>query len=270
MKLGYQVGALELTQLPSSCLVDFKDDFSHREVAELESVADKPAGNLASSICIGWIDSFRLTQECIMRALVDLEPRAKVTPFSSIKECVDEPQADFDLLLYYSHRSDGSCLENVAALRKTFKTVQIIVLSDTDDTDQLKMIRNTLTRGIDGFISTKTTGVPMALAAIRFVQAGGTFAPFEVLVTDRTSRSMPAAEPAHPARLTSRQMAVLCHLQQGKANKIIAHELGMSESTVKVHVRNIMRKMGATNRTQAAFKALGLCNDPEEMRLANA
>ncbi len=51
---------------------------------------------------------------------------------------------------------------------------------------------------------------------------------------------------------------VFRHLKQGKANKIIAHELGMSESTVKVHVRNIMRKMGATNRTQAAYKAQGL------------
>jgi DNA-binding NarL/FixJ family response regulator len=47
-------------------------------------------------------------------------------------------------------------------------------------------------------------------------------------------------------------------LQQGKANKIIAYELGMSESTVKVHVRNIMRKMGATNRTQVAYKAQSL------------
>jgi DNA-binding NarL/FixJ family response regulator len=54
---------------------------------------------------------------------------------------------------------------------------------------------------------------------------------------------------------TSRQMTVLFHLQRGNANKIIAHELGMSESTVKVHVRNIMRKMNATNRTQAVYKA---------------
>jgi DNA-binding NarL/FixJ family response regulator len=58
---------------------------------------------------------------------------------------------------------------------------------------------------------------------------------------------------------------VLSHLKQGKANKTIAHELGMSESTVKVHVRNIMRTMGATNRTEAACKAqlLGsLLDDP--------
>ena len=59
---------------------------------------------------------------------------------------------------------------------------------------------------------------------------------------------------AQQLSLTTRQIAVLSHLQQGKANKIIAHELRMSESTVKVHVRNIMRKMGATNRTQAAVQ----------------
>jgi DNA-binding NarL/FixJ family response regulator len=50
-------------------------------------------------------------------------------------------------------------------------------------------------------------------------------------------------------------MTVLSHLRQGKANKIIAYELGMTESTVKVHIRNIMRKMGATNRTQAVYKS---------------
>ena len=48
---------------------------------------------------------------------------------------------------------------------------------------------------------------------------------------------------------------MLAHLNRGRANKTIAYELGMSESTVKVHVRNIMRKMNATNRTQAVYKA---------------
>ena len=61
---------------------------------------------------------------------------------------------------------------------------------------------------------------------------------------------------------------MLAQLQQGKANKIIAHELGMSESTAKVHIRNIMRKMGATNRTQAAFNALKFCADRGDAALA--
>ena len=61
--------------------------------------------------------------------------------------------------------------------------------------------------------------------------------------------------------MTPRQTTVLSLLQQGKANKIIAYELGMSESTVKVHIRNIMRKMGATNRTQAIYKLQQLSHD---------
>ena len=61
---------------------------------------------------------------------------------------------------------------------------------------------------------------------------------------------------------------MLAQLQQGRANKIIAHELGMSESTAKVHIRNIMRKMGATNRTQAAFNALKFCPDNNQRMMA--
>nr|WP_246482341.1 LuxR C-terminal-related transcriptional regulator [Methylopila capsulata] len=54
-------------------------------------------------------------------------------------------------------------------------------------------------------------------------------------------------------RFTARQAAVVDALRQGKANKIIAYELNMRESTVKVHVRNIMRKLKAKNRTEVAF-----------------
>jgi DNA-binding NarL/FixJ family response regulator len=55
------------------------------------------------------------------------------------------------------------------------------------------------------------------------------------------------------AMFTDRQFAVIEKLREGKANKIIAHELNMRESTVKVHIRNIMRKLRATNRTQVAY-----------------
>ncbi|MBS7739701.1 MAG: response regulator transcription factor [Chelatococcus sp.] len=51
---------------------------------------------------------------------------------------------------------------------------------------------------------------------------------------------------------TVRQAAVVGALRQGKANKRIAYELNMQESTVKVHVRNIMRKLKAKNRTEVA------------------
>jgi DNA-binding CsgD family transcriptional regulator len=52
---------------------------------------------------------------------------------------------------------------------------------------------------------------------------------------------------------TGRQRQVIEALRQGKPNKIIAYELNMCESTVKVHVRTIMKKLKARNRTQVAY-----------------
>jgi DNA-binding NarL/FixJ family response regulator len=60
--------------------------------------------------------------------------------------------------------------------------------------------------------------------------------------------------------LTHRQHEVLELLRRGQPNKIIARELGLTEGTVKVHVRQIMRKLGAANRTQAA-----VCSASEEL-----
>ncbi len=53
---------------------------------------------------------------------------------------------------------------------------------------------------------------------------------------------------------TPRQAEVVQTLRRGKANKIIACELSLRENTVKVHVRNIMEKLKATNRTEVAYK----------------
>ena len=55
--------------------------------------------------------------------------------------------------------------------------------------------------------------------------------------------------------MTDRQHLVLEALREGKPNKAIAFELKIHESTVKVHVRNIMKKLGARNRTQVAYLA---------------
>jgi DNA-binding NarL/FixJ family response regulator len=59
----------------------------------------------------------------------------------------------------------------------------------------------------------------------------------------------------HAPELTERQYAVLTCLCLGDPNKVIGRKLGMTETTVKVHVREIMRKLGVSNRTQVAIAA---------------
>lgn len=67
------------------------------------------------------------------------------------------------------------------------------------------------------------------------------------------------ARPA--AEFTERQYAVLACLCQGDPNKVIGRKLGMTETTVKVHVREIMRKLGVSNRTQVAIAAAHVCTN---------
>jgi DNA-binding NarL/FixJ family response regulator len=226
--------------------------------AQLEAGFDasvaKPIHAAMDSFRIAWVDSYRLTRECIMKAFVELYPQLGMFPFASIQDCIDGECGYLDLIIYHSHKLDAACLESVTMLRQAYGTVPLIVLSDDDDAQQIKTIPDTLKSGAHGFISTRTTDIPMALAAMRFVKAGGTFAPLDLLMTKRPAATNDRPEAA-PNQLTPRQTEVLSKVQQGKANKVIAYELGMSESTVKVHVRNIMRKIGATNRTQAVFKA---------------
>jgi len=65
----------------------------------------------------------------------------------------------------------------------------------------------------------------------------------------------------HAPEFTERQYAVLACLCLGDPNKVIGRKLGMTETTVKVHVREIMRKLGVSNRTQVAIAAAHICSD---------
>jgi DNA-binding NarL/FixJ family response regulator len=221
---------------------------------------------------IGLVDCHRLSRECLVSALERHDPQIDLFPFGSVQKFVSEDCSALDLVIYYPHSCDP--LEEVLArdvgtMRQALPGVPIVVLSDVEEAHQPKTIRSTLSSGAHGFIPTRTTGIPIAIAAIRFVKAGGTFAPIDQLLSDQSMHTSMIAYAAPQVPLTSRQMAVFSHLRQGKANKIIAYELDMSESTVKVHIRNIMRKTGATNRTQAAYKAQQLWSSMEFNRVSD-
>lgn len=217
------------------------------------------ADGALSTLNIALIDYYRLTQECLTKVLDDMHPGISIFSFLTVKDCIAEARNDLDLIIYHPHGteiSEMAIMQANTAICQAFPTIPVIIFSDADLIQQSKFMRAALKSGARGFVPTQTASLAITMAAIHFVKAGGTFAPVDLLLTTRPDRS-----PGRQNRLTSRQVAVLSHLQQGKANKIIAYELGMSESTVKVHVRNIMRKMGATNRTQVAYKAQRLLQD---------
>ena len=252
---------------PDNRPVDVDEGLSRRISTNFALEIKSPAMELieakTGALAIGLIDCYQFSRECLIKAIESLHPHIRIFPFTSVQSCIAEQKSDLDLIIYYSRANDLSAaaiVPDVATICQAFPNTRLIVLSDADNAQQPQIIRSMLKSGAHGFIPTQTTGIQVASAAIGFVKAGGTFAPLDLLLTNREECGTVSVEAAQQSSLTSRQMAVLSQLRQGKANKLIAYELNMSESTVKVHVRNIMRKMGATNRTQAAYKAQGLLN----------
>jgi DNA-binding NarL/FixJ family response regulator len=119
--------------------------------------------------------------------------------------------------------------------------------------DDLNEVLAALGRGANGYIS-MSAGFEIFVQAVQFVAAGGTYVPPQCLVAAK-STSAAASDQTLEGGVTSREMAVIQAIRQGKPNKVIAYELNMCESTVKVHVRHVMKKLHARNRTDVAIKA---------------
>lgn len=205
-------------------------------------------------ISVAVIDTHLFTRECITRSLQALGSNFDVASYARFDDCLQNTKLP-DIILYCSHKirtNDSSDEQQLACLKKLLKTVPVVILSPFDYPES---ILEALESGARGYIPVASTSIEQAIEIIRFVRAGGTFVPESSLSLQLTNPRWadPHAITTHP--LTPRQIEILGRLKLGKANKIIAHELGVSESTVKVDIHNIMKKMKATNRTEVACRA---------------
>jgi DNA-binding NarL/FixJ family response regulator len=153
---------------------------------------------------------------------------------------------------------DPELLGKMTLLRRHMSRVPLVVLSDRDDVDE---IVEAIEHGVRGYIPTSLEPAEAA-AALQCVAAGGTFVPASAMIKlaqDRQCRSshLGERETGPFEHLTPREREVLARLRQGKPNKIIAHELKISESTVKVFVSRILMKLRASNRTEVASLTRG-------------
>ena len=219
-----------------------------------------------TQITVALIDEHEFTRGCIATCLKILCADITVATFPTVAAYVASGPHAIDLVFYHAH--GASKMEDMGtllpALKRQLGPAPVVVVAAGDDVDTM---RAALTAGARGYIPTSSTSLQVTIEVMRLVRAGGTFAPVNIsLMQKASSRAEAGAAKGVPAhQFTPRQMAVLEHLKQGNANKVIAHELTMGEGTVKVHVRNIMKKLKATNRTQAVFRAYNLPaeKDPE-------
>ncbi|MEY4482737.1 MAG: hypothetical protein RL693_189 [Verrucomicrobiota bacterium] len=134
--------------------------------------------------------------------------------------------------------------EAVLAIRGEFPDARIIMLSAYEGEED---IFRAAQAGVSGYL-TKSASRADVLAAIRCVHAGGkAFAP-----------AIAAKLKAHQRRepLIPRELEILRHIVEGLANKEIAAAMHLSEPLVKLHVRKVLEKLGAVDRTRAATLAI--------------
>jgi DNA-binding NarL/FixJ family response regulator len=167
------------------------------------------------------------------------------------------------ILLCQCGRSEADAVKEVEHLSELCERVcrcPPIVLSDNEDPD---LIVRMLGKNIRAYVP-MSLSIAIAVQAIELARAGGVYVPASSLIAaHRAPEGAPTAVQKTNGLFTARQAAVVNALRRGKANKIIAYELKMRESTVKVHVRNIMKKLHATNRTEVAYMANQLFNGEE-------
>lgn len=214
------------------------------------------------------IEPRSLTRQCLSAWLEQVQPdmtvRALRTPDAAIDGQGDNP-ALIIWCIGSSPVTSDRVTSGLAQLRARFPSAPRAVLVDRENPDD---IRDAIHLGVKGYVPTSLDR-DEALEVLKFVRAGGTYVPARTLVDDARpaeegdqapapcvrERAISAASVKTFRSLTPREADVVDRLRQGKPNKVIAHELDISESTVKVFVHRILNKLGAINRTEVAYLA---------------
>jgi DNA-binding NarL/FixJ family response regulator len=200
---------------------------------------------------IAVIESRIFLQECIRRSMQSAFslPILTCSTLSELELGLKAASAAI-VIVSLLETSDEVNTNVLHALSELLPNVPVVVLAQKND---VHLARTAIRHGAKGYIPC-TLGFDITIEAVRFVLAGGTYVPMDcVLATEPSVAAAPVARLS--GGVTAREVAVIRALQQGKSNKVIAYELNMCESTVKVHVRNLMKKMKAKNRTDLAMRA---------------
>ncbi|GGE31390.1 DNA-binding response regulator [Agaricicola taiwanensis] len=160
-----------------------------------------------------------------------------------------EARPDTDLVLLDLKMPGVSGFSGLLYLRAQYPGVPVIVVSALQDTT---IIRRCMGFGASGFIP-KTLEVDGMREAIRTVLEGGIWTPSDMEIAQDDAETSDLSR--RLSSLTPQQVRVLMMLSDGLLNKQIAHELGVSEATVKAHVSAILLKLGVESRTQAVIAA---------------
>ncbi|MDB6045486.1 MAG: Response regulator consisting of a CheY-like receiver domain and a DNA-binding domain [Gammaproteobacteria bacterium] len=191
------------------------------------------------------VDDHPLFREGIATVIAHQKDMQLVAMAATAKEAIEAfKQRQPDVTLMDLRLPDMSGISAVASIRADFPEARIIMLTTFEGDVE---IQRALLAGARGYLL-KSTPLEELIEVIRKVHAGRKHLPNEVAQT--------LAEHFSSDSLTEREVEVLQRIAQGNRNRDIGECLSISEETVKVHIKHIMDKLGAKDRTQAV--AIGI------------
>jgi DNA-binding NarL/FixJ family response regulator len=195
-----------------------------------------------------------LFSQCLLTSFRMADPGVVYEAHSSIsswRSAASAPRTSIVILFASTSGEGDASVLNRDALRigQTAPAVRYVVMSDRDEPQEILQAIKT---GAQGFIPT-TMEVQTIVRALHFVDSGGVFVPAASLLALSEASKSGNGPTTDSGPLSPKEMSVAVALGKGAPNKIIAYELNLCESTVKVHVRNIMKKLKARNRTEIAL-----------------
>ena len=205
-------------------------------------------------------DDHKLVRDGLRPFLQELDPGAEILDAATLGEAIkvidETPGIGLVLLDLMMPGMDG--LSGLQQIKTRIPDTPVVIVSGYSTRDH---VVSAVQSGAAGFIPKTVSGTAM-VNALRLVLSGEKYLPSSTFFEDAPSASS-GAGPAKPVgapppfdRLSRREGEILAQLVEGRTNKEIAIALSLQEITIKVHLRNVYRKIGAANRAQAVRIAL--------------
>lgn len=191
-------------------------------------------------------DDHPLLRSAVAHALQAAIPAAQVLEVASVPALINalEARADVDLIMLDLTMPGAHGFSALLHVRNEHPEIPVVVISSSEHP---RVIRRAQQFGAAGFVPKSAPAGTIGLAVSTVLDGGTWFPPITVERSDQD-----AALAARLAQLTPQQFRVLECLADGLLNKQIAHQLGLAENTVKVHVTAVLKKLDCHSRTQAA------------------
>lgn len=193
-------------------------------------------------------DEHALFRDNAARFILDINAESIVLQVSTFNQALKilEKEQNIDLVIIDADMLLPHTIQNIEKIQNLSNTPRIAVISTSEDIEQIKKIIKT---GIVGYIP-RQTDLSLFKQAVTNILKGGTYIPKALQDIENDY-----ADKFTGKKLTNRQSQVLDLIAQGKSNKQIAYEMGVSEATVKLHINALLRSLKVTNRTQAVITA---------------